>query len=98
MRPAITPIPDANAQIPPTEPVEHRVRYYVVGRDESWFIRFEDDEYGPYKSRSEAMLFAIDAAQNLGVKGEQAEVLLVGENDHARLEWQYGRDPYPPKL
>ena len=30
--------------------------------------------------------------------GENAEVVLMGENNHVRPEWVYGRDPYPPRL
>ena len=45
-------------------------------------IKFGDDEYGPYKTQDEAMLFAIDAAQKLGEYGESAEVCLMGENGH----------------
>ena len=45
-----------------------------------------------------AHLFKADAAQKLGEHGEGAEVLLMGENNHVRPEWVYGRDPYPPRL
>ena len=73
-------------------------RYYVVQHDDTWIIKFDDEEFGPYKSKSEAMLFAIDAAHKLGESGEDAQVLLMGENNHVRPEWIYGRDPYPPRL
>ncbi len=73
-------------------------RYYIVQQDDTWMIKFDDEEYGPYKSKSEAMLFAIDAAQKLGETGGEAQVLLMGENNHVRPEWTYGRDPYPPRL
>jgi hypothetical protein len=73
-------------------------RYFVVQQDEKWLIRFADEEFGPYKSKSEAMLFAIDAAQKLGERGEAAQVLTLGENDRGVPEWTYGRDPYPPRL
>jgi Uncharacterized protein conserved in bacteria (DUF2188) len=73
-------------------------RYYVVQHDENWLIKFDDEEFGPYRSKSEAMLFAIEAAQKLGEQGEDAQVLLMGENNHVRPEWTYGRDPYPPRL
>ena len=73
-------------------------RYIIIQRDDVWMIRFADEEYGPYKSKNEAMLFAIDAAQKLGERGEEADVALMGENNHVRAEWVYGRDPYPPRL
>ena len=71
-------------------------RYFVVRQDDDWLIRFDDHEYGPYRSRSEAMLFAIDAAHKLGEQGENAEVCLLGEDGHFRPEWRSG-DPYPPR-
>ena len=73
-------------------------RYFVVrNSDDAWVIKFEDEEYGPYQSQSEAMLFAIDAAQKLGQRGDNAEVCLMGINGHFRPEWAYGRDVYPPR-
>jgi hypothetical protein len=73
-------------------------RYFVVRNADEWVIKFDDEEYGPYTSKGEAMLFAIDAAQKLGEHGESTEVCLMGENGHFRAEWKYGRDPYPPRL
>ena len=74
-------------------------RYFVLrNQDDEWMIKFEDEEYGPYKSQSVAMLFAIDAAQKLGQRGSNAEVCLMGVNGHFRPEWTYGRDAYPPRI
>jgi hypothetical protein len=74
-------------------------RYFVVRNDDDeWMIKFEDEEYGPYHSQSEAMLFAIDAAQKLGERGGNADVCLMGVNGHFRPEWSYGRDAYPPRI
>ena len=39
-----------------------QARYFVVQHDDVWMIKFDDEEYGPYKSKNEAMIFAIDAA------------------------------------
>ena len=72
-------------------------RYFVVQSPDGWMIKFADEEYGPYQSQSEAMLFAIDAAQKLGQRGDTAEVCLMGVNGHFRPEWTYGRDAYPPR-
>ena len=38
-------------------------RYFLIQHDDEWMIRFADEEFGPYKSKSEAMLFAVDAAR-----------------------------------
>jgi hypothetical protein len=71
-------------------------RYLVVRQDDVWFIKFEGDEYGPYKTEREALLFAIDAAHKLGERGEETQVLLIDENGNTRAAWTHGRDPYPP--
>lgn len=73
-------------------------RYFIVQKTDGWVIRFGAHDFGPYITRQEAMLFAVDAAQKLGEKGETAEVCLVGENGHFRPEWTFGRDSYPPRL
>jgi hypothetical protein len=72
-------------------------RYFIVQHGDQWSIKFNDEEYGPYKSKAEALLFAIDAAQKLGEYGDNAEVVLMGEDGHFHPEWTYGRDAYPPK-
>ena len=56
-------------------------RYFIVQHDDQWSIKFNDEVYGPYRSKDEAMLFAIDAAQKLGEYGENAEVVLMGDDD-----------------
>jgi hypothetical protein len=73
-------------------------RYFVVQRSNDWVIKFHDEEFGPYQSKNEAMLFAVDAAQRLGQGGEHSEVCLKGENGRFRPEWTFGRDRYPPTL
>jgi hypothetical protein len=79
------------------EEIMPHTRYIVVQHKDEWLIKFGDEEYGPYDSRAEAMLFAIDAAQKLGEQGENTEVGSMGEHDRFRPEWSYGKDHYPPK-
>ena len=43
-------------------PGARRRRYLVMCRQNLWFIAFEREEFGPYQSEREAMLFAVDAA------------------------------------
>ena len=74
-----------------------RTRYLVMRQEDVWFITFNGEEFGPYQSEREAMLFAIDAAHKLGEKGEETQVLRVDENGDALPVWTYGLDPYPPK-
>src|SRR5215203_6068301 len=68
-------------------------RYFIVHDQvqDEWMIKYGKDEFGPYKTQDEAMLFAIDAAQKLGAYGESAEVCLMGENGHFHTEWTSGR-------
>jgi hypothetical protein len=75
-----------------------RVRYLVTREEDVWFISFAGEKFGPYISAREAMLFAVDAAQKLGVKGEETEVYCVDEHGEAQPAWTYGLDPYPPRL
>jgi hypothetical protein len=56
-------------------------RYFVErlkARDNARMIRFDDEEYSPYKSQSEAVLFAIEAAEKLNEHGEKAQVVVIG--------------------
>ena len=62
-------------------------RYFIVQNHDDWMIKFADEEFGPYRSQSEAMLFAIDAARKLTERGKPAEVCLMGENGFFRAEW-----------
>ena len=73
-------------------------RYFIVQKGEDWVIQFKDGDFGPYQTRQEALLFAVDAAQRLGENGEATEVCLLGENGNFHPEWTFGRDAYPPRL
>lgn len=79
-------------------PGRPRTRYVVVRQDNVWYIKFDGEEYGPYISEREAMLFAIDAAQKLGQQGEDTEVLCLDESGEPQPAWIYGQDTYPPKF
>ena len=68
-------------------------RYLVVRQESVWLIKFDGEEYGPYKTEREAIRFAIEAANMLGAQGEQTEVRQIDENGEARFVWRYGRDP-----
>lgn len=69
-------------------------RYFIVHDRDEWLIKYGGEEYGPYKTQNEAMLFAIDAAQKLGAYGENAEVCLMGDDGHFWPEWIAGRDAH----
>ena len=72
-------------------------RYLVVRHDDVWLIKFDGEEYGPYKTEREAILFAIDAAHKLGEQGEGTQVLRLDEDTVPQPVWTYGQDRYPPK-
>ena len=78
----------------PVVPGQPRACYLVVRQEDLWFIKFAGEEYGPYKTEREAMLFAIDAAQKLGEQGEETQVLLKGANGNTLAVWTHGQHPY----
>jgi hypothetical protein len=71
-------------------------RYLVVHEADLWFIKFDGEEYGPYRSEREGLLFAVDAAHKLGQQGEKTQVLLINESGEAQPVWTFGQDAYPP--
>jgi hypothetical protein len=70
-------------------------RYFVMRRQDLWFIAFEGEEFGPYRTEREATLFAVDAAYKFGEQGEETQVLALDESGGSRLIWTYGIDHYP---
>jgi hypothetical protein len=55
-------------------------------------IGFDDEEYGPFKNQSEAVLFAIDAAEKLNEHREKGQVVVIGptrtyDHDISRGSW-----------
>ncbi len=71
-------------------------RYIVVCQGDVWFIKFDGDEHGPYKTERKAMRFAINATHRLRESGEQAQVLSMDESGNPRVTWTHGQDSYPP--
>ena len=65
------------------------LRYFVerlASHGDDWMIRFDDKEHGPYKSQSEAVHFAIDAAEKRNQQGEKGQVVIIGPT------WTYDQD------
>ena len=73
-----------------------RTQYIVVFVGGEWKIRHEGKYYGPYDTQREAIRASVEAAQESGKNGHDAQVLIQGENNQFRTEWTYGHDPYPP--
>jgi len=82
----------------PFLPDHPRTCYWVLRQEDVWFISFNGEEYGPYQSEREAMLFAVDAAHKLGEQGEGTQVLTLEDGGDAKAVWTFGHDPYPPRL
>jgi hypothetical protein len=72
-----------------------RVEYVVVLDGGQPKINHNGKLYGPYSTRAEAIRAAIDTAFKAGEQGFNSHVLVQGQ-DNLRVEWTYGRDPYPP--
>jgi hypothetical protein len=92
-----------HGSVQPVFPAQPRKLYWIerqgaqAGGDE-WFIRFDGEDFGPYKSDREALLFAVDAAKKLGEQGEDTQVLVMDEGGDVRCAWTYGQDRYPPRF
>ena len=84
--------------VQPIFPGQPRKLYWIDQQGDVWFIRFDGEDFGPYKSEREALLFAADAAKKLGEQGEGTQVLVMDETGNIRTSWTYGQDPYPPRL
>ena len=67
-------------------------RYFIARNQDAWIIRYDNEEFGPYKTQSEAMLFAVEAAKNLQKQGSEADICLMGDNGHFRPEWSTLRE------
>jgi hypothetical protein len=64
----------------------------VVGNDDMWMIQYKDAENGGYNGGREAVLFAIAAAQHLGMRGERAHVCVLDSDGRFQSRRAYDRD------
>jgi hypothetical protein len=65
-------------------------RYFIVQSGGEWKIKFRNQLFGPYRSRDEALLFAIDAARETGERESAAQVLVEETQDRFLTRWTYG--------
>ena len=77
--------------------IPSRVQYFVVLHEGQWKISLNGKHYGPYESQAVAIRVAVDTAHKTGTQGQDAQVLVQGQNNQFRTEWTYGHDPYPPR-
>ena len=72
-----------------------QAQYFVLEDDGEWKIKAGYRHTGPYDSKIDAMCAAINYAERDGQAGRDAQVLVQREDRTYRVEWIYGRDPYP---
>jgi hypothetical protein len=65
-------------------------KYFIVQSGGEWKIKFRNQMFGPYRSRNEALLFAIDAAREIGERESSAQVLVEEAQDRFLTKWTYG--------
>ena len=70
-------------------------RYVVAPQEGGWFIKFNGKDYGPYETERAAVIFAIDAAHDLGKQGEATQVVQMTNYGEDQSMWTYGSDRYP---
>jgi hypothetical protein len=73
-----------------------RNQYFVVPVDGRWKIKFNGEYVGTYATQREAARAVVDLAHQAGRSGNDAQVLVQGQDTKFRTEWTYGNDPYPP--
>ena len=71
-------------------------KYFIMQRGGEWEIKFRDETFGPYRSRNEALLFAIDAAKEIGQRDSTAQVLVEDVKDCFLTKWSCGEPAHLP--
>jgi hypothetical protein len=74
-----------------------RTQYFIVLHEDEWNVKLDNKHYGPYKSQTVAIRAAVEAANQDGVRGNDAQVLVQDDDQKFRTEWTYSHDPYPPR-
>ena len=74
------------------------VRYLVVKRNDGWRIVTGSSRLGPFADRLAAIDAAIELADRTGRDGRDSQVLVRADDRQLRIEWTYGRDPFPELL
>jgi len=71
-------------------------RYFIVFDQGHWRIKHSGQLSESYASLVSAVRAAIDAAYHTGSYGDEAQVLVRGDDRLFSPVWIYGLDPYPP--
>ncbi|MGQ9370980.1 hypothetical protein [Azospirillum sp. ST 5-10] len=74
-----------------------RAHYVVMPRTDGWYIHFEGNVYGPTQGgRTGALVAAVQAAQQAGKDGHEAQVSERSTGGTDACVWRFGIDAYPP--
>jgi hypothetical protein len=71
-------------------------QYFVVLHQGEWKSSSVMNTSIHTKSQRRAIEAAVASANKAGLEGNDAQVLVQGENHQFRTEWTYGNDPSPP--
>jgi hypothetical protein len=82
--PSFPPLPHPAGATRPAAPM----RYLVMRSGDEWFILYNGEVFGPYRTDREAQLFATDAARKLGERGQDTVVLRLDETGIERTVWE----------
>jgi hypothetical protein len=74
-----------------------RSNYFVV-YDGDWKIQCDGENSAPYPRREDAFRDAVALAHLDGRNGREAHVIVQGDDDLFRPQWDSTRDTYPPPL
>jgi hypothetical protein len=74
-----------------------QAQFFVGLYENQWIITHQNRQYGPYRTRQEAVKTAVDVAYKEGKKGHETKVLVQDEDDQFHAKWSFGQDAYPPK-
>ena len=75
-----------------------RSNYYVVYDADGWKIQCDGENSEPYPSKGEAFRDAVGLAHLDDRNGREAAVIVLGEDELFREQWESSRDVYPPPL
>jgi hypothetical protein len=71
------------------------IQFIVVKRKGNWMVKFSDQERS-FSAQQDAVLAAIELANECGKDGRPSVVLLQTAKNQFDAIWTYGENPFPP--
>jgi hypothetical protein len=71
------------------------IQFIVVKRKGNWMVKFRDQERS-FSAQQDAVLAAIELANECGKDGRPSVVLLQTAKNQFDAIWTYGENPFPP--